>query len=532
MLIRRPGKPGGWRRGGGAAANRLAALALAGALSMPAADMLEGRVWERTGDERRPLPKAVITVAEEGRGPGPTMTRSDAQGRWRVAGPLEGRYYVSVSRPGYYVVDADGAARSQILVDCKSPCGPVEFELMRGGAVNGVVEDDQGEPLQNVNVRLEPESEGDYAAAEDPRRFGGRGPGGFGDFRDGPRPDTRGRTDDLGRFRAAGLRPGRYKVTADAFGRPDAPRYQQFQPQMIAVEAGEETEIRVILQRESVSGFSVSGAVTGVDFASAGRRMLMMMRSNVDGPGPGFRSGRRAAPLSEDGAFDLKGVEPGRYHFSSWLYPERSAPRQIPLGALDIQGDMTGVRLSPAQSVTVAGRFELDTEGKGDPRRAAAMLIPADGSPEVGLQSDSPERTFRQSVLAGVQQLRVRSRDWFLTGVELRGRAVEPDAIPIMADTGDLVIRLSDRFARIEGLVRPAADSERAPRFTVSLSSADGAEVRPTDQNGKFVFERITPGAYKICARPTDALRDTSCAIERTFPVEAGAEIELGLTLP
>ncbi|MEZ5361361.1 MAG: carboxypeptidase-like regulatory domain-containing protein [Bryobacterales bacterium] len=514
---------------------RLAILGLAFALAAPAADSISGRVWSQEGDQRKPLAKALVTLVQEGRRPDPVMARSDAEGKWRIAGPLEGRYFVSAARAGYYVALADGTARSSVLVDCAATCGPVDFELVRGGAVNGIVEDDQGEPLQNVAIALHPEGEDDEEDSPSARGGFGRGPSRFG--RDGGPGRSWGgrddeRTDDLGRFRIAGLQPGRYRISADGNRRPGAVRYELAGAPTVEVEAGVEIEVRVAMQRRvTPSGISVSGVVQGVDL-SGGRRMLFVSEMRAPASPETPRFGRRSAPVKEDGSFEVSGLAPARYYFSLYRDGGRGPMTQIALGPVDVRGDMTGLALAPAPTVSIAGRFELDSDGEA--RGLAAQLEPLDGSPSLALNAGRMDRDFAERAPAGVFRVRARSREWFLSGVELNGEYVDPERTPIHSDTTELVIQLSDRFARIEGRVRAPSPELASPRYLVTLTAEppEGRpEAQPTDQNGGFVFERITPGEYRICARPYDASRDAPCAIERRFPVEAGAEIELGLTL-
>jgi hypothetical protein len=156
-----------------------------------------------------------------------------------------------------------------------------------------------------------------------------------------------------------------------------------------------------------------------------------------------------------------------------------------------------------------------------------------DGSPPAGLYARGPEREFRQEgFYPGFYRVSARGREWFLTGVELHGEPCDPERVPITSSVDDLVIRLSDHFARVEGLIRSTASLAASARFTVTLTSGDRKEIRPTDQNGKFVFERLVPGDYQICARRSDAPGDSPCAIERRFPAEAGSEVELDLSAP
>ncbi|MCB9383231.1 MAG: carboxypeptidase regulatory-like domain-containing protein [Bryobacterales bacterium] len=513
------------------AVTRVAILGLAFALAAPAAESISGRVWRQEGEHRLPMAKVLVRLVQEGRGPDPVMARSDAEGRWSIAGPLEGRYFVSASRAGYYVALADGTARSSVLVDCAATCGPVDFELVRGGAVNGVVEDDQGEPLQNVAIALR--REGEDEERPETRSDFGRGPSRFG--RGGPGGSWGGdevRSDDMGRFRVAGLQPGRYSISADGNRRPGAVRYSLAGEPTIEVEAGEELDMRVAMQRSvTPSGLKISGVVQGVDL-SGGRRMLFVseMRDAASGVAPRFT--QRTTAVREDGSFEVAGLTPARYSFTLHQDGGRGPMMRTALGPVDVRGDMTGLTLTPVPTVRVAGRFELDSDGEA--RGLMAQLDPLDGSPSINVNAGRMDRDFAERAPAGLYRIRVRSRDWFLDGVELNGEAVDPERTPILGDTTELVIHVSDRFARVEGLVRAPSPEAASPRYRVTLTS-EGAEGRPdeqsTDQNGGFVFERITPGEYRICARPYDAERDAACAIERRFPVEAGAEIELGLTL-
>lgn len=502
---------------------RLVAVGLLCALAAPAADRLEGRVWELAGDERRPLAKAVVRVTPDRRGAVPSMARSDAEGRWRVGGPLRGRFYVSASRPGFFVKEADGVETSSVLLACSDACGPIEFTLQRGGIVTGVVEDDQGEPLQNVSVRLEDEQSFESDENDDSdRRFRGRGS--IGRDSRGPRAAGGDRTDDRGRFRIAGLRPGRYRAVAEFFGRPDASRYVQDEPLSVDIAAGEETALRITAVRDRTEALRVSGVVTGVDLSRPGRRVLQARPASNSTARS--RTGRRMWTLEEDGKFELEGLPPGRYYFSYAFFPNRNASRETPLGWVDLQRNTTGLTLSPVPTVEVSGRFELDSDR--EIRGASVALIPKDRSPSTQIYTGGVDRDFQRGGLQpGTYEVFLRSRDWFLAGVRIGEEEMDPDAVPITANVHDLVIVLSDRFARVEGKLRPGGE-----RYMVTLASGERREGRPTDQNGGFVFERLAPGEYTICVRPLDAGPDSECVVERRFPVEADSVIELELSLP
>jgi hypothetical protein len=238
------------------------------------------------------------------------------------------------------------------------------------------------------------------------------------------------------------------------------------------------------------------------------------------------RFGRRMVGLESDGKFAFDSLPPGRYFFSYSYFPSRSASQELPLGSLDLQRDTTGLALSPVPALQISGRFELDSDS--GVRGAAVALIPKDGGPPVQIYTQGVEREFhRGGIPPGVYSVFARNRDWYLAGVSQGGAPADPQALPLTANVGDLVIRLSDRFARVEGRLRPAAE-----RHTVTLSTGDRAESRPTDQNGGFIFERLQPGEYAICVRPIEAPADSACLIERRFPAEPDAVVELELNVP
>ncbi len=492
--------------------------------------MLGGRVWEQSDQRRRPLRKALVTVTPEGRGDDRAMTRSDIEGRWAVAGPLAGRYRVSASRPGYFIVEADGVAASSVLVDCTGACGPLDFVLQRGGAVFGVVEDDQGQPLENTVVSLQPLDAGQPELSSEPAGFRpglGFGRGGVGRFRGGSPRGREDRTNDRGEFRTVGWPPGRYRLTARHNGRSGSTRYELTRAPVLELSAGQEAEIRLTLQRQARQGATVSGVVEGVDYGNTARRVLFAQQAGGDDRAPRLRGQRRVASVDETGKFELTGLAPGRYYFSTLRYAKRSSPRTTPLGALEVGGDMSGVTLRPAAAVRVAGRFEIDSR-RPEAIGVRAALEALDGAPGTDLRALGSDPGFSQGGLyPGRYRVSARSPLYFLVGVRAGGREVDPDAIPITADLDDLVIVLSDRFARIEGRIRPPD-----PRYTVTLSSDDERDVLSTDQHGGFVFERVPPGQYTLCAKLTGSQRSSPCTIERSFPVEADALIELELNAP
>jgi hypothetical protein len=490
---------------------RIAALLGASTVVASAATFVEGRVWERAGDERRPVAKARLILTPSGeRGPY-SFVRSDAEGRWRLPLPGPGRARIGLQHVNYFVVSADGAASDSVFVDCTVTCGPIDFEVARRPVVYGVVVDDQGEPVSSAQVflsRLEESGE-------------------TRDGRFGPEVQAMGeRTDDRGRFRLLAMLPGEFRASARRMGYPDSEEYDSTEVP-VRLEAGVETEVRLTLRRRSTRVFRVAGRVSGVPIGEGERHAAEMRPAREE---IGFGPGRRMAALDGEGRFVMEGVAPGRYWFLHMRMSERGAPDQTPLGDIEVSADIDGLVLSPRPTVRVAGRFEFD--GARPPGRLHAYLVSKDSAPTAPILGLPPDFRFEQDgFVPGLYAVASQSGEWFLKEVRRGDRSLDPEAISIGADIDDLVVVLSDIYGSVEGRVRSATGEVR--RYRVDLSRTGGRSRIPgqTDQLGVFRFQQMAPGEYSVCVRLADAPESSPCALERAFPIEAGAAVELELTV-
>ena len=145
-------------------------------------------------------------------GEGPTRTTTtDARGRFSLSALRAGRYYVTVSKPGYVTVTY--GQRRVSSQGTPVPIGDGEtrdiaVQLPRGGVITGMVLDERGEPAVNAFVRVLRFMPG--AAERRPQEMGGDN------------------TDDRGIYRIHSLQPGDYAICANFRGGPqnDAQRIQ------------------------------------------------------------------------------------------------------------------------------------------------------------------------------------------------------------------------------------------------------------------------------------------------------------------
>ena len=178
----------------------------------PGTSVLTGTVTTFGGQ-----PAAGARVMVGGEGPS-RMATTDTRGRFSIATLRAGRYYVTVSKPGYVTV-----TYGQRRVNSQGtpvPLGDGEtrdiaMQLPRGGVITGMVLDERGEPAVNAFVRVMRFMPG--AGERRPQQSGGDN------------------TDDRGIYRVHSLQPGDYAVCATYRGSGPQNDAQRIQMEMEGV---------------------------------------------------------------------------------------------------------------------------------------------------------------------------------------------------------------------------------------------------------------------------------------------------------
>ena len=156
-----------------------------------AAPNVQGTVRQSAGDTARPSPGAFVSILSSA-GHLLATTRADRHGRYQFSQIAPGRYFVTASRPGYFVSRAGGRAGVRLAIECSKNCLPSEadIELVRGSVLTGLVVDASGDPVERAKVSTNRAASGQSLLNA------------IDDW-----------TDDRGHFRIAGLRPGSYAVS-------------------------------------------------------------------------------------------------------------------------------------------------------------------------------------------------------------------------------------------------------------------------------------------------------------------------------
>ena len=158
----------------------VAGLALLQAPATPQASMsLTGRVTTGSGFDVPPVRRAKVTLS--GRG-ATRVTDTDTNGVYRFNQLSPGDYRITVQKAGFATLEADASPNPTL-------------NMIRGGAIEGIVTDTSGYPLWNVVVAAWQRPDGEK-----------------------PKAVAQVRTDDLGHYRLHSLQAGDYTVAVSTDG--------------------------------------------------------------------------------------------------------------------------------------------------------------------------------------------------------------------------------------------------------------------------------------------------------------------------
>ena len=506
-------------------------LVLAAAGILAAETSVGGRVVAHNGQRSVAMARVRVIARDVGRAGNfvtsiVAVTKTNEQGRYWFTGLPSARVSLGVERNGYFTKKAGAHDGDRIVPDCTQPedCAQVDFEMGRAAAITGCIIDELGEPIGEARVTARTSADEN----RDSRR--------------------RASSDDRGVYRLANLRPGKYELRVQGSRSRRFREALEAEPIEVEVEEGDEIRSVQIVLHTSAEGqrrFQLSGRVTGVDLSGSGAHMIALRAR---------RRGSFSMRLREDGSFSLGSVRPGKYalsyiHRADSIDPDGSL--RLPLGSVEVNADISDLVLSPRPQTGLEGRvvFDQDLTAAGPPNADVDLVFRGDdGEHLASADAEPPDFEFETMGLApGTYQVDV-SRWWvahsayFVKEVRRGGKPV-PDRTIDLAEgrVEQIEVVLSAEFATIHGRVKkPREEGEvrKAAQYRVGLKGAHVIRSVQADQNGKFAFDKVSPGDYRICAwrdLSARAVRDEAVWEEagsavRAFPVEAGSDIEIDLT--
>ncbi len=491
------------------------------------------------------------------------VTTTDAEGRFEFVELPAGRLTVSADKAGYVSLQYGQrrpfeAGTPVTLADGQS-VERIDFSLPRGSVITVRVTDDFSEPVAGAQVQVQRFQYGQ----DGQRRLTAVQTSVFG----------LNSTDDRGEFRAYGLMPGEYVISAAsrnlgmAPGANSSDTSEGFAPtfypgtinsaeaQAVSVGIGEETTVQFSMVASRMA--RVSGVVVDSEGRPAAGASLSVTTRQGNG-GSSFGAGTVAA----DGTFAISGIAPGEHSIDVRPQPRpggasgESASMPIVVSGADI----TGLRIVTGKGATITGRvvFEGTSTRTDTTTPLRVMAMPVDpgqmfrfpvGDPQSNGALDE-SGSFQLAGSSGRVFFNVTAPPvWIVKSVTLAGEDIidAPLDLTEKPAVSGLVITMTDKLTNISGQVRNAR-GEALRDYVVVIQAAESKEpivasrwirtVRP-DTNGRFETRGMRPGRYVATAiealeqgrQFAPEFQEKLRRSARGFSVREGETVTLDLTL-
>ena len=469
-----------------------------------------------TSDTGTPVRRAQVR-ANIGGQPGARTTATGVDGRFELRDLPAGRWTLSVSKPGF-VTQRYGQRRpfetvQPLELTEGQKMDGANFLLLRGGVINGRLQDDLGDPVANVRVIVQRRQ-----MVDGTRRLVGMG--------------VNDETDDTGSFRLYGLAPGEYYVSATArpnafFEQPgDVAGYAPtFYPgtfnvseaQRVVVGAGEEVSIGFSLLPVRLS--RITGSVVSQSTEVAGGMVQLSSATDVS-EGPVFTQG---GGIGSDGTFTINNVPPGSYVLNarSGVGNGRGGRGARPAGEMEIgtlsvvvgDGDLTGVTIALTRGASISGT--VVTEGSAPITLSNLRIVGRASRTMIGpnMQGSGVSATggFQLSSLAGTLSLRVENlpQQWMVKSIVVGSSDVTDGTFDLRGteQIANARIVLTDRLSEVNGTVK--ARNQPAKDSNVIVFAEDAAlwtfptryvRTSRADAQGRFTLRGLPPGTTYLVA--------------------------------
>jgi hypothetical protein len=377
---------------------------------------------------------------------GDADNRSDADGRFVIAGLAAGAYTVMARHPDY----ADGSA----LVEVKEGPATVDLRLTAGGRIGGVVLSETNTPLGGATVSL-----------------GAGGGGGFGRGGFGGGQSTL--TDDGGRFQFTHLAAGRYTVAASLRG-------HQAPPVDLILQAG---EVRENLSLSLASGTRIRGTVSGLPST---------LQANVVVSANGPAGYAASARVGADATFELTGAPAG------------------PINLRATAGEPGGsMRSATTQTVVPEGQDQVQVEIVFDVGFALSGTVTRNGQPvdvamvTAALQGGGGRTASGRTNASGGYRLEGLVQGTYdVTVMPPGGGRPQRQSVTVADDT---TLDVTIPTARLSGVVVEAGSRQPLADASVQIAAKDGSAPvgrgATSDSNGRFSLDDLDFVAYLLTVR-------------------------------
>jgi len=435
----------------------------------------------------------------------------------------EGKFTITQLPPGRYVASADRIGfvmlpKTVSALNFNFPLAPgdkredLNLTLTPAGAIIGRVLDAAGEPVPNALVRAEGSEGGENAA-----------------------------TDEQGRYRIGGLRPGKYRIHASP--RPSSFSYSSevrtdgtgdihysttYYPDSLTrasarrLDVGPAAELSGIDIRLVRTGIlSVSGKVSGMPggITHTGIEITREGENGYSGP---------QSTVKPDGSFTISPVDPGKYTLAAVSYGQgslhnlRSAPVEIEVAGTHLEH--IELRMIPPFEVPGQVRFDDERARLPQQRPARQSQPPAARTPvpprriqlkaALGFQGDglaaeigADDSFALEDVLPGRFHVLLSWGPAYVRSVRIGSTETEGDILDVRnGPAGPVTIAVSSLMCRISGTVNGLSGPAANTRVVLVPEAGSGRGFQSTmvKADGTYSFMALPPGKYKLAATDAD----------------------------
>jgi hypothetical protein len=488
-----------------------------GDLSKPEGS-LEGSVIN--SQNGRVVPRATVVVRNLKKLAEARSVRADGQGHFVMKNVQPGTYRLTAEHPSYFSGTRHQVFQYRVDLASGEQHSGIVLNLQPAAVVTGQINDENSEPLQNVQVQL---YERIYR--------GGR-------MVLDPAAGTH--TDDRGIYRMFEVRPGNYYVVAivqpgaapakgeeaSAIPAPehlpesDIAYLPAFYPDVtdlqqahtVQIRGGDEAHINfafvakpaIAIRGKVVNGVSGDPVPNAAVTALWSEYLQNMADTAKSAPG--------------DGTFEIRGIAPGVYTLHAAFSingTAYTAKRRVET----TNGGLENVVLEALPDTLVAGSVQVEVNDK-QPRGPQRLQLlfqnntsPSHSEATAGLPPGAPatihELGFQARLRPGEQytvSTRGLPQNYYLKTVMVDGEEVEPDKVTVGDQQADIKLVLSPSGGYIQGLV--VDDSGNAiPSAAIVMvpeesrrGITDLFRKSSSDKEGWFRIHGVPPGTYQLFA--------------------------------
>ena len=440
---------------------------------------------------------------------GGASTTTDAQGKFLMVDVEPGQYHLAARRNGYldtyYGAKRSSGSGTAITLTAGQKMEDLRIKLMPFGVIAGTVRDTDGEPLAGAAVAI-------Y------RSVSHMGVTQMQHVQEK-------RTDDLGAYRIADLRPGKYYLYTqwDSGGSPlavdhsvkttDPPEVpvatffggttDPAAARPIEIDVGSRLagiDIAIIRSRTYKLGLHLEGA--------SGPRRRVILRYPIDRL-PWVSTSQSISETNADSDVEIPGVPPGSYRMEIWA-GEPDKPGCLTTVPISVdRHDVEGMRVAVNGCAAAFAQGHVTVEGADKPALGDSFVRFEHDQMNVPLR---PDGSFAANLMPGVGDIDLspitKGKGLYVKSIRSGDQDVLHNGFTVAASEHlDLEILLGSDGGSVEGVVSDSDDKPVTGATVVLIPNDPVLRARPdfvkdvfNEQVGHFELKSAAPGEYKLFA--------------------------------